>query len=413
MIRRVWQSYADLEKEVRWYVLSEFFIQLVNAGFFLILNIYLAKKSYSDPQIAALQAYRFFAVVAIAIPFGIFIKGRKILPYLRYGALGVPLFSLGMLYCSEINNSFGMHAFFMAWGFCFALFNVGGIPYLLRHTRSENYSHTLGLYYVAQSLSPLLGGALIYGLQYLFPNFFDDLHALILISCIGFIGVLCLTQIPKAEKISKPEKEEKKYSVKNYDWFSIVKSTVPTLMIAVGAGLTIPFLNLFFYRVFHLGSDGYALLGAISAVGVTIATTLVPFVKKRYGYKVAITLSQAISVSALLLLASTQFFSMYAWALYAAIIFFLIRQPLMNMAMPMTQDLTMIYVGERNREMLSAIVAAIWNGSWFFSSLLFRQFILWDWTYAEIFYITGLLYIVGIIFYYLLIIEFENRKSLV
>ena len=41
------------------------------------------------------------------------------------------------------------------------------------------------------------------------------------------------------------------------------------------------------------------------------------------------------------------------------------RAPLMNMAAPLTSELTMSYVGNKNQEMLSAIVAAIWSGSWF------------------------------------------------
>ena len=43
----------------------------------------------------------------------------------------------------------------------------------------------------------------------------------------------------------------------------------------------------------------------------------------------------------------------------------------MNMAAPMTSELTMNYVGVKNQEMLSAITAAIWSGSWFFSSQIF------------------------------------------
>ena len=44
----------------------------------------------------------------------------------------------------------------------------------------------------------------------------------------------------------------------------------------------------------------------------------------------------------------------------------------MNMAAPMTSELTMNYVGKENQEILSAITAAIWSGSWYFSSQIFR-----------------------------------------
>ena len=81
----------------------------------------------------------------------------------------------------------------------------------------------------------------------------------------------------------------------------------------------------------------------------------------------------------------------------------------MNMAAPLTSELTMIYVGKNNQEMLSAIVAAIWSGSWFFSSQIFKILVDSDYNYSEIFYITSFLYLLGIFLYYLLIKKFINN----
>ena len=83
----------------------------------------------------------------------------------------------------------------------------------------------------------------------------------------------------------------------------------------------------------------------------------------------------------------------------------------MNMAAPMTSELTMNYVGVKNQEMLSAITAAIWSGSWFFSSQIVRFLKVYGLTYAYIFYITALLYALGILMYYFLIRDFEKRQK--
>ena len=84
----------------------------------------------------------------------------------------------------------------------------------------------------------------------------------------------------------------------------------------------------------------------------------------------------------------------------------------MNMAAPMTSELTMNYVGKENQEMLSAIMAAIWSGSWFFSSQIFRLLKSEGLLYAQIFYITALLYAIGIFMYFLLIRDYERRQKL-
>ena len=81
----------------------------------------------------------------------------------------------------------------------------------------------------------------------------------------------------------------------------------------------------------------------------------------------------------------------------------------MNMAAPLTSEITMLYVGEKNQEMLSAIVSAIWSGSWYFSSNLFKILIDVNFNYSQIFYITALLYLIGIILYYFLINRFQNQ----
>ena len=82
----------------------------------------------------------------------------------------------------------------------------------------------------------------------------------------------------------------------------------------------------------------------------------------------------------------------------------------MNMAAPLTSEMTMKYVGNKNQEMLSAIMAAIWSGSWFFSSQIFRFLKEREVEFSSIFYITAALYAFGILMYYFLIIDYEKKN---
>ena len=134
-----------------------------------------------------------------------------------------------------------------------------------------------------------------------------------------------------------------------------------------------------------------------------------PNFKSILGFKKGITYTQSIAVIALVALATTEFFNEYWWAMPLAVICFWIRTPLMNMAAPMTSELTMNYVGSKNQEMLSAIMAAIWSGSWFFSSQIFRFLKQSGMPYAHIFYVTAILYALGIFMYYLLIRDYEKK----
>ena len=206
-----------------------------------------------------------------------------------------------------------------------------------------------------------------------------------------------------------PIKEELQW--KSYDWAVLIKAITPTLIIAVGAGLTIPFINLFFFHNFQIDSSGFAVIGGVASFLVAVLALLVPNLKSRLGFKKGITYTQSISVIALVALATTEFFNDHWWALPLAVVCFWIRTPLMNMAAPMTSELTMNYVGSKNQEMLSAIMAAIWSGSWFFSSQIFRFLKSEGLPYAYIFYITAALYALGVLMYYLLIRDYERRNS--
>ena len=143
--------------------------------------------------------------------------------------------------------------------------------------------------------------------------------------------------------------EKKGIQLKSYNWNLLLKALIPTFIIAVGAGLTIPFINLFFFHIYGLDSSQFAVVGSVASVLVAIMALLVPKVKDKLGFKKGITLTQTLAVLALVALATTEFYADYWWALPLAIFCFWIRTPLMNMAAPMTSELTMNYVGKQNQ----------------------------------------------------------------
>ena len=83
----------------------------------------------------------------------------------------------------------------------------------------------------------------------------------------------------------------------------------------------------------------------------------------------------------------------------------------MNMAGPMTSELVMHYTGKKNQEMVSALTAAIWSGSWFISSLIFKLLRSSEWSYVNIFLITAFLYGIGVFWYYYLILDYNKKQK--
>ena len=407
VFRNLLLNYNELEAHILSVIKAQFFVQIVGGAFFLILNIYLAKSSFSDSEIAHFISFRFLAVMLLAFPLGFFIKGKILKPFLVLGSVGVPIIAISVVLAIQNDLRNILPSLFILWGVLFSCFQISVLPYIMRNTPQENQSHAISLSFATHSFGMIFSGILIF----LFDNLtsIDDGQVLILISLIGFFGLRYLFNL-NTDNPTVNDSNNKKSFIKDLDWLLIVKATVPTLIIAIGAGLTIPFINLFFFHNFMIEASEFALIGSCTSLLVAVSSLFVPSVKNKFGFKRGITVSQSIAVVALVILATTELFKDYWFALPIALLCYLLRAPLMNLAAPMTSELTMNYVGKSNQEMLSAVMSAIWSGSWYFSSQIFRFLIDSGYAYSTIFYLTAVLYAIGVFCYYLLILSYERKN---
>jgi len=198
---------------------------------------------------------------------------------------------------------------------------------------------------------------------------------------------------------------------KTYDWSKIFKAISPLILISIGAGLTIPFVNLFFNSVFDFNSSDFSLLSSITAMLVFTFSLLVPTLRKKYGYWMTIVFVQTFAILCLVIMSLTEIYASYPYAVTIAVTAYIFRQPLMHMAHPASNELMMNYVGKNNQELISALSSSLWSASWFISAKLFEWLRLLDFRYYEIFLITALLYVLGVILYVFLIKEYENMQK--
>lgn len=141
------------------------------------------------------------------------------------------------------------------------------------------------------------------------------------------------------------------------------KLIVPLFIIGMGAGLVIPFLNLYFLQRFGLESD---VIGRIFSIGSLFAVTgflIGPALAKRMGLIKTVVVTQLLSIPFFLILAFTHH-------LYVAIAAFMFRGALMNMAWPMYNNFAMEMVPEKNQAGVNSVLSLGWNLSWMVSTSL-------------------------------------------
>lgn len=405
------KEFNVLERPIINVVISEFFIQMVNATFMVVLPLYLAKENYTNEEIALFLTFRFLGVFILAWPLGKFIKGRKMMPLFIISNICVPLFGLLSVLSFSLKIKALSLVLLFLWGASFTFMQIPVSPYILRNSKKENHTAAISLSYSTWSFGSIVSSVIIAVLDYINPTIFDEHFVLILFSVLGFGGCFYLFKSVKHIEIVDEEKTIDKQVNQKTDWKLIIKALVPTLIIATGAGLTIPFISLFFNDVHHLDKGAFSVLSAIAAFLVAYGSLLVPKIKLNIGYKVAIPTTQSLAVISLVALATTQFYNQYSVAVVIAALCYLLRQPLMNMAGPMTTELVLNYVGKENREITSALTAAIWSGSWVISGIMVKILFAHQFQFVNIFLITSLLYAFGVIMYYFLILDYNKRED--
>lgn len=144
---------------------------------------------------------------------------------------------------------------------------------------------------------------------------------------------------------------------------TMTRLVTPNVLVGLGAGATIPFLNVFIEGKFNIS---YASLGTLFAWAslATAATALIqPWVVRRLGPLRAVLVVQASSLPFLALLGFAPELWMVTVALFT-------RGALMNAAGPVYSAHAMTVLSERDRPLYSAVNVIAWDMGWAVSSIL-------------------------------------------
>ena len=404
-MRSVAQHYFKIPRFIIYLIVVDLCLQLINAEFTLQLNFLMLEHGYKDFEISSMIGNRFLTILLCSLPLAMWVKGKRLKPYIVAGSIGAPLVALLLIWAIHIHNSELIRILMAAWGITFSLVQILAMPYTLLNGRRDVETESIALFFAAANFTMIVCGAFNWLLPLVNP-FFSVENLLIIFSAIALVGIYFARKLPEEEVLGTKIPLSNVHT--DYDWPVIVRALLPTFMIAFGAGFTIPIINLFFYHVHDMQAGVFSLINVFAFILVTAGGFIVPEIKRRYGYKFSITFFQALSIIALFIMGTTEWYRGWHGAVVIAIIAYIVRQPLMNIAAPLTSELTMKYVGEKNREIISALTAAIWSGSWFASAQIFAILREMQMSYSNIVFITVAFYILGVAWYYRLIKDYER-----
>jgi len=175
---------------------------------------------------------------------------------------------------------------------------------------------------------------------------------------------------------------------------------VPELFMGLGAGLVIPFLNVYFAKQLEANASQIGFIFSIMSLVTTIGVLGAPLLGKKYGMVGATVLTRLLSVPLLIVIAMANnlwFAATAAW----------LRSALMNMSNPLVGSFTMEILEPSERATVSSILGMTWNLGWGISARLAGH-IMKTYSYSLPYFFTAILYTISAITFYRF---FANREQ--
>jgi MFS family permease len=168
------------------------------------------------------------------------------------------------------------------------------------------------------------------------------------------VGVLSLSVTPFMLMITTGGSEPRKGILPRRSMRVLLKYLSYSVTIAVGAGLFVPLMTLWFSRVYSVADSVSGPVLGVSGLLTAFAVFMSPRLANRFGLVKAIVLTEGLSTLFMLVVPLSPSFGIAA-SLYAVRVF------LMNLSNPLTQSMIMVLVTPEERGIASGFSAALWR----------------------------------------------------
>ncbi|MBS4176674.1 MFS transporter [Lederbergia citrea] len=396
-----WKKYNS---NIRNAFYANIFSQIGLGVFMVIYNFYIRELGFPDQMNGKVISMTALATAIILIPAGILSDriGRK-----KVILFGMALTGLSLFFRSIIEpQSFLLVAAF-GTGLTQAFIQVSIIPLLAENSRSEERVQLFALHFGVMTASNvignLFGGFMTDTLGSVYSPLMSIRVTLMIGSIIFFIGLFPLLKIKEERKPSLVK--DAKQSLGSLNNLKIQKNNVKLiilfavaqLLIGFGAGLVIPYLNLYFADRFHASNASIGLIISLGQAATAVAMFIGPAVVRRVGEVRAVVLLQLASLPFLLLTGFTN-------SLLLATIGFLFRQALMNAGNPIQMSLMMSKVDDSVKGFANSVNQMVFNLGWALMGPVSMGLVAYYGSYngyALVFSITCILYLCGSIYFYI------------
>ncbi|MCG7382317.1 MFS transporter [Paenibacillus sp. ACRRY] len=423
VLRQIHAEIRGWSRNIQLFFLASILYQIGNGMFSVLYNLYIQGLGYNDTMNGQIVSIQSLATAIMFVPIGLggdrFSRKRLLIA----GALFSGIFLIGRSF--DYSTS-GLIWFAVFSGLFAGVFQVLAIPFLAENVKKSQrlkmFSYYSSLVLASQVLGSLGGGV-----------FADLLHTLGIAKVTGlqtvlFIGgaatlaafipmlfvsedkssvqtvttdhAVSATTVSEDKNSSIPD-QPGKLQDKNKDSRLIGQFVITQLLIGFGSGLVVPYLNLYFTNRFSVSLSAMSLLISLGQIMTIVSMLIGPTLAAKVGSVRAVVIFQVLSLPFLLLTGFTN-------VLFIASVSFLFRQALMNAANPIQSAILVDRVSDKRRGIANSLMQTAFMTGWAtmgpVQSYLVTTYGTY-WGYAITFSITGGLYVISSLMYYMMFKE--------
>jgi predicted MFS family arabinose efflux permease len=327
------------------------------------LNLYFRSVGLGEAAIGQILSATSLGVVLISLPAAIWIDRFRAETIFVIAAAGFGSTFMGILF---FPRTFFLLAAALLSGMSFTIHSVAAAPFFMRNAAEEHRTELFGISSALETSATVLSAAGVGVLARVLSGYFGS-ELLGLRASLFLAAIISLTAIIPLARISSKPFAEKKRRWRDYVYSRnmglILRLSLPAFLVGCGAGLTIPFLNLYFRDRFQQGPAQIGLYFSVSQVITMTGFIAGPILARRFSHVRAIVTTELLSIPFFFLLA-------VAGKLWIAVIAFWMRGALMNMNQPVSNAFAMEIVPEDQQVVTNSVRTFSWNSAWMITTVL-------------------------------------------
>lgn len=391
------QNVRAFSRNASLYLVSTVISSAAFGIFRLLFNFYVLSLGFDEALVGNLVTTSSLTALIAAVPMGYLADtlGRKT-SLISGGALTILAIAGMLVFPSPV--TFIIMNVLLGLGQSIAGVTMG--PFLMENSgdkeRTYLFSFSSGLSMAASSVGNWIGGLLPTWMAGLAGGTSTSPEAYRL--SLGVVAITAsLSVIPLLMLVIHKGKAADRSLFAPFTYFKehpslLGKLVLPMLVTSVGAGLIMPFMNIFFRQVHNQSDSSIGTLFAFGSLAMGVGLLIAPPLAERYGKIQLVVVTQALSIPFLALLGFSPAFWIAASAYY-------IRVALMNMSSPVYQTFVMEKVEPSARATVASLVSMANSFGWAFSPTI-SGLIQVKYGFGPAFILTIVLYVLSITLYW-------------